>query len=195
MDFLDGSPNFPRAVKPCLLISFAAMFRASNVVSPSAQIWGGAHTLKAHDVHETPLGLDIIVRSTKTTSAAKPVMIHIDQAGSSPLCPVQAWREYYGLVSPPPSGPAFIHLNGTPMTAGPVVSAIRSALKAAGYLDVGRYSMHSLRRGAAQLVSSLGAPTEDIMRHGVWASQSGFSHYLNPSYTTVSGLITQGLAQ
>lgn len=115
-------------------------------------------------------------------------MIHIDQVASSTLCPVQAWRLYYALISPPPSGPAFIHLNGFPMTANPVVSAMRAALKAAGYFDVNRYSMHSLRRGAAQLVSSLGAPTEDIMQHRVWASRSGLSHYLNPVSTTVPGL-------
>lgn len=191
--FLDGTPNFPLAVKPCLLISYACMFRASNSVSPSARQWGGAHTLRACDVIESADGLDIIIRSTKTTSAAKPVMIHVDQIPHSPVCPLQAWRHYYGLVSPPPLGPAFLHVSGLPLTAGPVVSAIRTALKAAGYHNANRYSMHSLRRGAAQLVAGLGAPVSDIMRHGVWSSTSGLRHYVNHS-TTVPRLIAQSLA-
>lgn len=193
VEFLEGSPNYPLAVKPCLLISFACMFKASNSVSPSARGWGGAHTLRAGDVLESSAGLDIIIRSTKTTSASKPVAVHIDPIPNSPLCPVGAWHLYYALVSPPPSGPAFIHVNGEPLTAGPVVSAMRAALKASGYMNTNRYSMHSLRRGAAQLVSGLGAPASEIMQHGVWSSRSGLSHYLNPVSNTVPGLIAQGL--
>lgn len=192
--FLDGSPNYPLAVKPCMLISFACMFRASNVISPSARIWGGAHTLKAYDVVESRDGLDVIIRSTKTTTASKPTVVHINPVPSSPVCPVQAWCLYYALVSPPPSGPAFLHVNGAPLTAGPVVSAMRAALRAAGYVNVNRYSMHSLRRGAAQLVSGLGAPSKDIMDHGLWSSRSGLAHYVDPSSNSVPGLIAHGLA-
>lgn len=194
IDFLDGSPNYPLAVKPCLLISFACMFRASNSVSPSGRCWGGAHTLKASDVIETPTGLDVIIRSTKTTTASRPVSLHIDPIQNSPVCPVAAWRLYYALVSPPPAGPAFIHVNSQPLTAGPVVSAIRAALGVAGYLHTNRYSIHSLRRGAAQLVSDLGAPSTEIMQHGLWSSRSGLSHYVTPISNTVPGLIAHGLA-
>lgn len=193
--FLDGTPNYPLAVKPCLLISFACMFRASNAVSPSARAWGGAHTLKAYDVVESGHGLDIVIRSSKTTTAAKPTIIHIDPVPSSPVCPVRAWRHYYCLVSPPPAGPAFILRNGQPITAGPVVSAIRAALNAAGYINANKYSMHSLRRGAAQLVAHLGAPPSDIMQHGLWSSKSGLAHYVNPSSNTVPRLIAHSLAQ
>lgn len=194
IDFLDGTPNYPLAVKPCLLISFACMFRASNSVSPTARGWGGAHTLKACDVLESESGLDIIIRSTKTTGISKPVMLHVDPIPQSPVCPVAAWRFYYALVSPPPTGPAFIQVNGQPITSGPVVSAIREALKSAGYINYDRYSMHSVRRGAAQLLSSLGAPHSEIMQHGVWSSHSGLAHYLRPASNTVPGLLAHGLA-
>lgn len=133
------------------------MFRASNVVSLSIRVRGGANTLKAYD----------IICSSKTTSAAKQTVVHIKSILSSPVCPVQAWRLYYELVSPPPSGPAFIQVNGSPMAAGPVVSAMRAALKAAGYINVNRYSMHSLRRGATRLVSTLGAPSKGIMERNM----------------------------
>lgn len=193
--FLDGTPNYPLAVKPCLLISYACMLRSSNVVSPSTRVWGGAHTLKAYDVLESMEGLDIIIRSTKTTSAAKQTVVHIDSIPASMLCPVQAWRLYYGLVSPPPTGPAFLHADGSPLTAGPVVSAIRAALKSAGYMNVNRYSMHSLRRGATQLAANLGAPPKDIMEHGIWSSRAGLAHYVDPSSNSVPRLIAHGLAQ
>lgn len=192
--FLDGTPNYPLAVKPCLLIAFACMLRSSNVVSPSARVWGGAHTLKARDVIETLRGLDIIIWSTKTTTAAKPSIIHIDPIPSSNVCLVQAWRLYYCLVSPPPSGPAFIHVSGQPLTAGPVVSAMRAALKATVYIDANRFSMHSFRRGAAQLASGLGASHEDIMHHGLWSSKAGLSHYINPASNTVPKILAHGLA-
>lgn len=195
VDFLDGSPNFPLAVKPCLLISYACMFRASNAVSPSARIWGGAHTLRSSDKIETDEGLVVIVASTKTTSAAHPVTLRICPVPSSPYCPVAAWKHYYALISPPPRGPAFILVNGAPLSAGPVVSAMRSALKAAGYMNYNRYSMHSLCRGSVQLVSGLGASEPDIMRHGIWSSRSGLGHYTSPVATTVPGLIAHALAQ
>lgn len=194
VEFLDGTSNFPLAVKPCVLISYACMFRASNSVSPSGRSWDGAHTLKARDVIEGPEGLVIIIRSSKTTSTAKPVALHIESIPGSTLCPVAAWRLYFALVSPPPGGPAFIHVDGQPMTAGPVVKAIRAALKSSGYFNTNRYSLHSLRRGAAQLVSGMGAPTSEVMQHGLWASRSGLSHYVRPVSSTVPGLIAQGLA-
>lgn len=194
IDFLDGSPNYPLAVKPCILITYACMFRSSNAVSPSARIWGGAHTLRAADIIESGNGLDVIIRSTKTTSRAKPTTIHVEPVASSNLCPVMAWRLYYGWVSPPPSGPAFLHVGGFPITAGPVVSAIRAALAAAGYMDTSKYSMHSLRRGSAQLASSMGASSTDIMRHGVWRSESGLRHYVPPVPSSVPRTIARGLA-
>lgn len=192
--FLDGTPNFSLAIKPCVLISFACMFRSSNAVSPSTHIWGGAHTLRACDVIPTPTGLDIIIHSTKTTSACKPVALHIDQVMSSDMCPVSAWNVYYSRILPPLSGPAFINIDRSPLTASPVVSAIKAALKAAGYMNVSRYSIHSLRRGAAQMAASMGAPSSEIMKHGIWASHAGLRHYVHPVSTTVPRLLARGLA-
>lgn len=80
-----------------------------------------------------------------------------------------------------------------PLTVGPVVAAIRTALAQAGYKNVNRFSIHSLRRGAAQLAASLGAPTSEIMRHGIWSSETGLRHYV-PSSTTVPKLLAKGLA-
>lgn len=195
IDFLDGSPNYPVAVKPCILITYACMFRASNSVSPSTSTWNGAHTLRSADVLESGNGLDVIIRSTKTSGRSRTTTIHIDPVPGSNLCPVMAWRLYYCWVSPHPAGPAFLHVNGIPLTAGPVVSAMRSALSAAGYMDTSRYSMHSLRRGSAQLASNMGAPTTDIMKHGVWRSENGLRHYIPSVSSSVSRLIARGLAK
>lgn len=188
--FLDSNDAYPVSVKSCLLLSYACMFRSSNVVSPSHRVWGGAHTLRATDIWVTLTGLKIVVRSTKTIKKnSKPVILHVYPAYDDCVCPVRAWVTYLRTVAPPSSGPAFLdHLN-RPLTAGPVVSAIRAALTDAAYPNPKRYSMHSLRRGAVQQAELLGASHEDIMSHGLWRSQAGLSHYTLPVSAQVARLL------
>lgn len=52
---------------------------------------------------------------------------------------------------------------GSPLTAGPVVSAMRAALAAAGAPNLSKVSMHSFRRGAAQAAYYNGVPKDEIM--------------------------------
>lgn len=170
------------------------MLRASNVTSPSGKVWGGAHTLKRADVAINPTGLTVYIRSTKTTGGPVPFALPISAIPGSPNCPRRAWIHYVVREQPPLAGPAFITPDGRPLTAAPIVSAIRAALTDASYPDVNKYSMHSLRRGSAQLASNLGATDSDVMRHGLWASQSGLRYYTHPATNKVSRLIAQGLA-
>lgn len=158
-------------------------------------LWGGAHTLRAGDVWVTVTGLKVVVRSTKTIKRnATPTLLHVYPAYDDSVCPVRAWILYLRTVSPPSSGPAFLdHLN-RPLTAGPVVSAIRSALTEAGYPNALKYSMHSLRRGAVQQAELLGASHEEIMSHGLWRSQAGLSHYTTPASAQVARLLASNLA-
>lgn len=191
--FLDASNDFPPSVKSCILLTFACMLRASNSISPSTLSWGGAHTLFASDVRVHNSSLLVYIRSTKTTSAARPSVLQVCPVPNPSVCPVLAWVRYVRAMPPSLSGPAFMFSKCKPLTSGPVVMAIRAALADAGYPDVSRFTLHSLRRGAARLAAGLGAPDSEIMRHGIWRSEAGMRHYV-PSSTTVPKLIAKGLA-
>lgn len=192
--FLDEHTSYPAAIKPAILISFTCMLRASNITSPSAKVWGGAHTLNRGDITITPTGLSVVIRSTKTTGGPIPAIIDILAIPGSASCPRQAWIHYLVKDQPPLSGPAFITPEGRPLVSSPIAAAIRAALSAAGYSEPKRYSIHSLRRGSAQLACALGASNADIMSHGLWASQSGLRYYTHPASNKVSHLLARGLA-
>lgn len=194
IDYLCNSVSFPHAVIPCILLSFACMLRASNVTSHPSNPWRGAHTLRAADIIIDHHGLSVLIRSTKTTGGARPHLIRLYPAANPTLCPVRAWTRYVALLAPPRSGPAFILHDGKPLTTGPVVTGMRLALTEAGYDNVNRYSMHSLRRGAVQLAERLGADHRDIMSHGLWSSTSGLNYYTSPVSPAVARLLADGLA-
>lgn len=192
--FLDGKTKFDRATKPCILISYACMLRSSNVLSPNLTVWAGAHTLLTRDVRYDNGALNILIRSTKTTSSRNPTLLRVEPAFSAVVCPVRAWLEYAREAPITPLGPAFVTDSGDPLTASPVVAAVRAALQAAGAPNFARVSMHSLRRGAAQVAQAGGAPTEEIMKHGIWSSPSGLAPYLKPASSEVPQIISASLA-
>lgn len=183
-------PMFP--YKAALLIGFACFLRASNLLPMSLNSWHGSHALLARDVILVPHGLLVVIRSTKTVSNKKSFSLQVFEAPGSPLCPVKAWKNYRSHFSPSPNGPAFIVNAGVPLTPAPLVKLIRLALSSAGYQQLHRFSLHSLRRGAAQLAAELGASKTDLKNHGSWASDSGLKSYVNIS-STVPRLLASNL--
>lgn len=192
--FIDSDPVFNVAVKPCILLSFACMFRSSNVVSPSLSQWGGAYTLSVSDIMVNESGLIINIPSTKTVRPSTPHVLQIFPSEAQHLCPVRAWITYVMKINPPRTGPAFILDNHRPLTAGPVVTAVRTALAAAGYNNCNRYSMHSFRRGSVQLAERLGVSHDHIMEHGLWRSKSGLNYYTRTVSPAVAQAFARGLA-
>lgn len=192
--FLDSQTNVVKAIKPCMLFTFTCLLRASNVVSPNLASWGGAHTLLTSDVIENTGSLSIIVRSTKTTSKSKPVLLKVLPSPMPLTCPVKAWLDYRLAVNPRVGGPAFVKNSGAPLTSAPVVAAMRAALRAAGVTMYHQISMHSLRRGGAQAASGAGLSQQEIMKHGIWKSPQGLSYYLKPASTEVPRALAASLA-
>lgn len=193
--FLDSRPHIPLAFKACILIGFASFLRASNITSPTLEAWGGAHTLRVCDISDTVDGLTLFIHSTKTTKNKLPLQLRILPAQSSTLCPVQAWRNYKDSVNPWPFGPAFMINASTPVTPRPTVNFMRLALASAGHSCYHLVSMHSLRRGGAQLAYSAGADSEALMRHGTWKTKSGLDHYLPKDQSIIPQIIAASLAQ
>lgn len=193
-DFIDLNPDVHVAIKPCILFAFSCFLRASNVVAPSLQVWGGPHTLRAVDVLNSGNGLVVIIRSTKTRGKAHPLTLTIDPVSNRNYCPVAAWCLYKYIVNPCPLGPAFVLNDGTPLTARPVVAVMKSALKKAGSLYWDSVSMHSLRRGGTHVAANSGAPEAQIMERGSWKSKKGLNFYLPKKPSSVPKIIAQSLA-
>lgn len=175
--YCDFNLSVPLAVKPCILLGHALFLRASNLVSPSMDVWGGPHTLRVNDVQVFPTKLVVRISSTKTQTS--PVLITVPESHHLSVCPVQAWKYYTAVVSPSRFGPAFIVPPGRSLTAKQVVLSMRQALMFDATIDASKVSMHSLRRGAAQSAALSGSSTAEIMTAGAWASEAGLKPYLS----------------
>lgn len=182
-NYIDFHHDIPPAFKPALLIGYICFLRSSNILAPSVASWGGPHTLLVSDISTsvdlpTPC-LHITVRSTKTRKVSNPYVLNVFAAPDPCVCPVRAWTAYILSVNPWPLGPAFLIDNSTPLTPYPFVSFIRTALKASGFKNYDKVSIHSLRRGAVQAAQRAGVPVSDIKVQGAWASDSGLRPYLS----------------
>lgn len=192
--FFDNSPYVPLVFKPALLIAYACFLRSSNLLSPTTTAWGGPHTLLVSDIMSHPLGLQVLIRSTKTIKSGHPVMLLVAAGLEPSICPVIAWYTYLNYVNPYPRGPAFVISHSTPLTPKVFVSVLRLALKASKVHDSDLYSIHSIRRGAAQAADRAGAPKQDIKTQGTWSSDAGLHSYVKPIPTKVPSLLAAVLA-
>lgn len=126
--YIDDNPVVPLAIKPCILIGFAAFLRASNLVSPSVNVWIGPHTLLASDIIHSIDGLTILLRSTKTLKSYKPTVINVSRVSDTRYCPVAAWNLYKSRCNPCPIGPAFMVNDKIPLTSKPIVTVLNQVL-------------------------------------------------------------------
>lgn len=118
---LDSSPSAPLAIKPALLIGFSCFLRSSNILSPTISQWGGPHTLLAGDIRPMEGALSVFIRSSKTRPVSEGLSFTIPRSEDPRYCPVLAWRRYVGSVRPWALGPAFIHLDRTPVTPNTIL--------------------------------------------------------------------------
>lgn len=194
-EFLDTRPCVPPAIKACILVGFSSFLRASNITSPTLQTWGGVHTLRVCDIIDNNAGLDLVVHSTKTFTCNKPIILRVLPVDNPTLCPVNSWRRYKDSVKPWELGPAFMLNAAVPLTTRPVVEIMRLALASAGHPSYHLVSMHSLRRGGAQLAANAGANDDALMMHGTWKTKSGLKPYINQHQSIVPQIIAESLAK
>ena len=103
-------------------------------------------------------------RSTHTDSIPLPTLTE------SPLCPREAF-ERMTTHRPASTGhaPLFMFPSGAPLTLPYLLTAWHAALRAAG-LHHCRYTLHSLRRGAAVAIQPYMPEEQDIRIFGRWRS-------------------------
>ena len=83
-----------------------------------------------------------------------------------------------------PLAPAFLHPDGTPLTA---YSLQRVLALTSDYLfgGVPHYTLHSLRRGAFQACVDLGVPVDALKEAGPWSSDAYRVYLKNGVISTV----------
>ena len=159
-----------------LLIGYFTLLRQSNLVPLSAEV-ESAHSLSFGDVVALPGTLLIRVLSTKTRSRGKaPAVFSLPMIPGSEFCPLNAWQKYAASVSLLPSSPAFVLPSGVPLTSPVLTAMLRLASTGLRSELRHEFSLHGLRRGAAQACESLGVPVEEIMEAGTWQSSCVYAY-------------------
>ncbi len=151
-----------------LVVGFALMGRRSEIAA-----------LALHDVAETPDGLLITIRMSKTDQDARGQTVavpHGQHGGTDPVRLVRAWRSLLtsrGVTAGPflrrIDRHSAIHggLSGAAINERVRVLAVR-----AGIPDAERFTAHSLRAGGATAAYRAGAPVSTIAAHGRWTPAS-----------------------
>lgn len=177
--FFDANKNIAPVFKAALLLGYFCFLRSSNLLSPTVTEWGGPHTLNVSDVIMVPHGIVVIIRSSKTIRNGRPVMLNVYAIPNNACCPVAAWSDYLRSARPANNGPAFMINSVTPLTPRPLVGLIRLALQAAGDPMCNSFTLHSIRRGAAQAAQKAGADRQSLRAHGTRATDSALDVYLS----------------
>ena len=166
-------------IKAALCVGFFSFLRASNLLSPTATLWLGPHTLTRGDITSTPSGLTVVIRSSKTIHlGTKPAVLSLPRIPNSPACPAGAWDSYTSLIPGHPLSPAFMLKDGRSVTPTHLTDVVRLALITLKVPYGHSFSGHSLRRGGSQAASAAGTEKQDIAKHGTWSKVSGLKPYV-----------------
>ena len=148
-------------------VTWAGVPPAVQADTPSLVAWLGTHSTAA---------MQLGIRADKTS---RPGDVRIVRIPTSPAeqwwqCPVRLLAHYLSLratrlpcVS---TDPLFVLASGRPPNLHWFNTALKHVLGQCGVPDAKRYSSHSLRRGMASTLASLGAPAEEVKAMGRWAS-------------------------
>jgi site-specific recombinase XerD len=154
-----------------LLLGFAGAFRRSELVS-----------LNVSDVEETPEGLLVHLRKSKTDQEGKGQLKAICYGSNPVTCPVRAlraWLEASNITA----GPLFRamdrhgNIRQGKLSGEAVSLIIKRAAKAAG-MDPANYSGHSLRAGFCTTAARNGQPSRAIMKQTGHRSEAMVSRYI-----------------
>ena len=81
--------------RAALTLGFFGFLRASNLLTPSATLWAGPHSIRRRDVLLHPQGLAVVLRSSKTIKLTDtPEVLALPYIPGAPACPTAAWVDY-----------------------------------------------------------------------------------------------------
>lgn len=161
---LDLDTALGRRDRLLLVLGFTMMARRSELAA-----------LRFDDVAESPEGIDVTVRASKTDKSSRGRVVSLPAQTVPDLDPVRlvrAWRHEVGG-----DGPLLRHLDLSGRPAGPISGhgvnhAVRAAVRRAGVPDAERYTAHSLRAGGLTDALHRLVPLPIAARHGGWDPES-----------------------
>ena len=158
------------------LISYLSLLRQSNLAISGLE-GSLSHVVKQKDIEVVHHNLHITVRSTKTSwQPCDQYVVIIPSNPGSRYCPVQAWKRYYEIAPKNPQLPAFWVKGGSPLTSKTWLGAVRLALRYVGVPSPNAYTLHSIRRGAAQECISRGLDEQLVREAGRWRSDAMYRY-------------------
>ena len=177
IDYLSVKSHYSKVVVALLLIAYHTLLRQSNLL-PSSAACRSQHMLKFSDISCNANNLIVLVSSTKTRTSADPGLKFVIPAlPASRYCAVKAWSEYTSGRHFLKSGPAFVLHSGYPLTVSVCSKVLKLAMKELFPERNCRFTLHSLRRGAAQACLFNGVSLKDIKKAGTWRGDSVY-HYV-----------------
>lgn len=193
--YFRSSGRSAKVLSAALLLGFFTLLRQGNLLV-TGRSYDPGHTIKAADVVDTGSHLQVHVRSTKTTrSAADAFTIIVHPLPGARCCPVRAWREYKSTTPTPPTGPAFLITDGTPLTAPTLTKALRAALASVHHPAPGSFTLHSVRRGGAQACARAGARLDDVRQLGNWRSGAVYTYVPREAFTAATQALSTYLVE
>lgn len=162
-----------------VLLSFYAMLRSSNLVPKRTGGFDPLKQLCRRDIIWSRECFLICIRWSKTIQTAeRKFFLPLLPMQDALLCPMKALA--YALKKGSSSGDVIFQLrSGAPLTYTVMLHQFKSWLSLAG-LQHKKFSLHSLRRGAATLAFAAHVPGELIKAHGDWSSDA-YRKYLSIS--------------
>ena len=165
----------PHLTRLAILLMYMGFLRQSSAAPPTVAAFDPTRHLTVGDASITPQGLVLKVKWTKTLqSAADATAVTLPATKDAALCPVRAFNKYQQSLPPPaaPTAPLLRYKDGNPATV-PFIRKQWAALLDKVGLSAKIYTLHSLRKGAAQYTYNTGkADLNDVMHHGTWRSQA-----------------------
>lgn len=151
-----------------LVLGLAMMGRRSELAA-----------LTIGDVTETPDGLEVLIRASKTDQDARGAVVAIPPGQHPDTDPVRLLRAWVAVLAEHgiTTGRLLRSVTrhgriGASMSDVAIGDVVRAAAVRAGLPDAERYSAHSLRAGGATSAYKAGAPVSVIAAHGRWSPNS-----------------------
>ena len=164
----------PSATRLAIILMYMGFLRQSSVAPQTVSAFDPTRHLTAGDLQVTPKGLQVHLKWTKTLqSSADATDILLPPTADSSICPLAAYQAYR-LHQPAtaPTAPLLVHGDGNTLTV-PFIRRQWVHLVSRAGADPSAYSLHSLRKGAANYTYNVAkADLNDVMTHGTWRSQA-----------------------
>jgi hypothetical protein len=166
-------------------VAFAGAFRIHEILAKTESTFDPNFTLLTEDINLTSSNgqeiLHVKLKCPKESKSAAPTIVDIFQ-NAGKICPIRAFRKWYGLKHREKSLPLFRFENGTPLTGFKLNRIMKELLGPYTDPEIGFFGTHSFRIGIATMLGQAGFEDQEIMATGRWSSRV-FERYIKLART------------